>query len=238
MKLFFCYNFFCLDKKNYIFGIFSSMIEVYEEEPRIFIFSKQDNELSSKELNLYVGSRSFDKYVIFLVFSMENLNFLDCIVINFMREIKMFLNFYKNKDFSNNSEEFNVFLKKISIRIEHYLEIIYMIEDKPPITIYFLFKFLKLCLPKHLPFFQLPESLNNEFKHVFYKIYESVSEDIKLFSDSKICILPLGFIFSFKGLLLLTSLENELAYYLSSLSELYSISQYFSFILFMKFMKS
>jgi len=221
-KLFYSYNFFYVDKKNYLNGLFSSANDLFQDEPQALLLNVKDEEVLSKEINLLVCSSKYMNYVIILIFSMENIMNCQSIGLNFLREIQIFLILEKNKCFNENLDEFKKFFNKVGLRIEKYMEKFQMKNEvKSSVSIYFFFKALKLGLENHLPFYQLPETLSHEIRHILYKINEPISEDLKLFSSSKPCLLAIGASFCYKGLLFWSSLENELAYYLNSYVELY-----------------
>lgn len=217
---------FFLDKKNYLHGICASNIQLFEEEPKIILLSKErkglDLSSNSKEISFLIGFLRYNEnYFIFVVLALEEIKNFRYFLLNILKEIKFFLIFHKVKFLLiENNEAFSSLFRKISKRIDYYFTSLQNKEQKYSIPIDFFMKSLKLCLPNHLPFYQLPELLTQELKRIFGLIFEPITSDLKLFSSSKNSLLPLGSCLFYKGLLLLNSLENELAYYLNSFSEL------------------
>ena len=192
------------------------------------LLTRREEEEASKELNLLVCHHKYSNFAILLIFSMENILNSQSFGLNFMREIKCFISIQKTKNFQENSAEFKHFLIKYAFRIEKYLENLLIHKEKSLFSIYFFFNALKLAMPNHLPFYQLPEPLSHSTRQILSKINEPINEDLKLFSNSKPCFLSLGASFSYKGLIFCSSLECDLAYFLSSFVD-FQCNYYFFF---------
>lgn len=213
-----------MEKKNYIHGICICYKALFGNDKKILSLSKKDPK-EKDFFRLLVSFHHYEHYTIY--FALQAIDFeinnLEIFLLAFKKEIKHFLDFQKYEYLSTNLDYFNEFLVKISKRMEYYFDIFFSgVEDLSNYSIFSLFKILKACSLRYIPNFCLPESIREEINTIFSKIFEAIYDEMELFSSFPPIILPLGVYFSKRGIVLYSSLENKMAYLLSSFNEFIS----------------
>lgn len=215
-----------MEQKNYIHGIFLCYQNIFEENNQILLLSKKNHTLTNETgafKSLLVTGQNYENYSIYIAISIENSDDrLEHLLISFKKDLKNFLSFQNYERFSHNPDNFEKFLLRFSKRVDYYISPFFLKSEMSNLSIYFLFKILKKSLLKFTPYYTLSEDLNYDLIQIFSKIMDPIEEHLNLFSRFSNSFVPLGYYVSFKELVLLSFLDNELVYYLSSFNEFYS----------------